>query len=155
MPESRLDLDLQVVTRFPGVPHYSQLESWVSTALQGRGETAVTIRVVDEAQSSELNKRFRGKPGPTNVLSFAADVHEAVSDPLLGDIVICAPLVSREAQEQGINLMAHWAHLTVHGVLHLLGHDHQNEEQARQMEREEVCLLARIGYPDPYQSSRS
>ncbi len=151
MPESPLNLDVQLATPHPGVPDHSQLKSWVAVALQGRGAATVTIRIVDEAESSELNKRFRGKAGPTNVLSFVADMHEVVSDPLLGDIVICAPLVEREAAEQGKKPVEHWAHLTIHGVLHLLGHDHQSQDEARQMEREEVRLLAQIGYPDPYQ----
>ncbi len=151
-PESFPRLDLQVVSLQPDVPHQGQLESWVATALEGMPDATLTIRIVDEDESSELNQRYRGKAGPTDVLSFAADLHEAVSDTLLGDIVICAPLVLHEAEDQGKKPLAHWAHLTVHGILHLLGHNHQNEDEARQMERKEALLLAQIGFPDPYQS---
>jgi probable rRNA maturation factor len=107
--------------------------------------------VVDCAESAALNLRFRSREGPTNVLSFAADVPAEVDLPLLGDIVICAPLVVEEAAAQGKNLQAHWAHLVIHGALHLLGFDHDSKADARQMESREIALLASLGFSDPYQ----
>jgi probable rRNA maturation factor len=106
---------------------------------------AVTIRVVGAAESRRLNRRFRGKDKPTNVLSFPYDVPGA-----LGDVVICAPVVNREAREQGKAPAAHWAHMVVHGVLHLLGHDHIRAADAKMMEARERAILARLSYPDPY-----
>jgi probable rRNA maturation factor len=106
--------------------------------------------LVDEPESRALNERYRGKDRPTNVLSFPAELPEELDIPLLGDIVICAPLVAEEASSQGKPVEAHWAHLVVHGVLHLLGHDHQLESEAREMEALEVELLASLGFPNPY-----
>jgi probable rRNA maturation factor len=106
--------------------------------------------VVDEAESATLNAQYRGKQGPTNVLSFGFDSPPGVDVPLLGDLVICAPVVVREALEQGKPGQAHWAHMTIHGVLHLLGYDHQTPEQAQIMEALEIAALADLGYADPY-----
>ena len=119
--------------------------------LEGRRDEAeLTIRLVDEAESQQLNREYRGKDRPTNVLSFPADLPAVVESPLLGDLVICAPVVLREAKEQGKTVEAHWAHMVVHGVLHLLGYDHQNEQEAAEMEGIEAALLKEMGYRNPY-----
>ncbi|HSJ47688.1 MAG TPA: rRNA maturation RNase YbeY [Gammaproteobacteria bacterium] len=125
---------------------------WVEAALETENHgVELVIRLVDEAESAELNEAYRGKTGPTNVLSFPFDMPPEVEETrLLGDLVICAPVVRREAAEQGKTEPAHWAHLVVHGTLHLQGYDHQSEAGAAEMEGLERQILARLGYPDPY-----
>jgi probable rRNA maturation factor len=131
-------------------PPDARLRRYVRSVLAGHSGCAeITLRVVDEAESQRLNRDYRGIDRPTNVLSFSYDPPPG-SDPLIGDLVICAPVVAREAAEQGKPLEAHWAHMVVHGTLHLLGHDHQNDEEAREMESLEVKILAELGFPDPY-----
>lgn len=147
-----IELDVQRASgSIEDIPDDSCFQRWVEAALHDRGHTILTIRVVDRAESAELNLRFRAREGPTNVLSFAAEVPAEVDFPLLGDIVICAPLVAAEAAAQGKSPQAHWAHLVIHGVLHLLGFDHGSEAQARQMESREISLMASLGFSDPYQ----
>src|SRR5512139_1835114 len=147
-----IDLDLQIATDAADLPSEAQFCLWVETALEGRRDGAeLTIRIVDDAESAELNETYRGKQGPTNVLSFPFEAPPCVELPLLGDIVICAPKVAREATEQGKPLEAHWAHLTLHGCLHLLGYDHIESEEAEAMEALETELLAALGYANPYQ----
>ena len=138
-----------------GVPAAVSFRKWAAAALAGRaGEAELAIRVVEEDEGRSLNRQYRGKDRPTNVLSFPADrpegLPEGVKLPLLGDLVICAPVVEREAREQGKPLAAHYAHLTVHGVLHLLGWDHENDRDAGRMEQREREILARLGIGDPY-----
>lgn len=145
-----IEVDVQNATGFDPVPGDGQFDRWVSAALQDRRDAELTLRLVDEPESRALNERYRGKDRPTNVLSFPAELPEELDIPLLGDIVICAPLVAEEASSQGKPVEAHWAHLVVHGVLHLLGHDHQQEAEAREMEALEVELLASLGFPNPY-----
>ena len=132
-----------------GVPAPSTLRAWAMAALEGATPGEITIRVVAEEESAALNGKFRHKPYPTNVLSFPYEA-EAPSEQVLGDLVICAPVVAREATEQNKEPHAHWAHMVVHGVLHLLGHDHIQEEEAERMEAKERQILARLGFPDPY-----
>ena len=135
----------------PGVPGEAELGRWAAAALAGRRDGAeLAIRIVDEAESARLNATYRHKQGATNVLSFPAELPAAVPLPLLGDLVICAPVVTREAREQGKAPAAHWAHLVVHGCLHLLGYDHEQEAEAEEMESLEREILAGMGYPDPY-----
>ncbi|HSM11550.1 MAG TPA: rRNA maturation RNase YbeY [Lysobacter sp.] len=141
-----------------GVPAAASFRKWAAAALAGRaGEAELAIRVVDEDEGRSLNRQYRGKDRPTNVLSFPADLPEGLPEgvtlPLLGDLVICAPVVEREAREQGKPLAAHYAHLTVHGVLHLLGWDHENDRDAERMEQREREILARLGIGDPYLAS--
>jgi probable rRNA maturation factor len=143
-------LDIQNVTAFKPLPGTEQFETWVSLALEGHPGCELTLRLVDEEESRQLNSRYRGKDQPTNVLSFPADLPAGIEPPLLGDIVICAPLVGKEAEAQNKSLQSHWAHLVIHGVLHLLGHDHQVEEEAAEMESLEVDLLASIAIANPY-----
>lgn len=148
----RLELDLQLASQAADLPAATDFELWCKTALQERKEDAeLTIRIVDEEEGRQLNHDWRGKDQATNVLSFVAEVPPGILDiPLLGDLVICAPVVVREAAEQGKSLQAHWAHLVIHGCLHLLGHDHIEEDEAEAMEALERQLLAGLGYPDPY-----
>lgn len=132
-----------------GIPAPSTLRTWALAALEGATPGEITIRVVAEEESAALNGKFRHKPYATNVLSFPYEA-EALSEPVLGDLVICAPVVAREATEQNKDPHAHWAHMVVHGVLHLLGHDHIQEDEAERMEAKERQILARLGFPDPY-----
>lgn len=128
-----------------GIPSATSLRLWAAMAL-GRRRGELTIRIVDADESHALNKQYRGKDKPTNVLSFSYD-----TPGVLGDLVICAPVVAAEAIEQAKAARAHWAHMVVHGVLHLLGHDHVVDAEAEQMEAVERKLLARLGFVDPYQ----
>jgi probable rRNA maturation factor len=132
-----------------GIPAPSTLRAWALAALEGATPGEITIRIVAETESAELNGKFRHKPYATNVLSFPYEA-EALNEPVLGDLVICAPVVAREAQEQNKDPHAHWAHMVVHGVLHLLGHDHIQEDEAERMEAKERQILGRLGFPDPY-----
>ncbi len=144
------ELQLQVVTTAP-TPDASDFQAWVGAVLQDRQDKwELTIRLVDEAESQTLNRDYRGKDAPTNVLSFPVELPAGVDLPLLGDLVICAPVVEREAADQGKSSAAHWAHLSIHGVLHLLGFDHKTVQEATVMEAEERRLLAQLGYSDPY-----
>jgi probable rRNA maturation factor len=134
-------------------PQASRLELWIDSALRqsGFGTAAeLTLRIVGESEMQDLNYRYRNTPRPTNVLAFAADLPPQLGLPLLGDIVICAPLVEREAGEQGKTMQAHWAHLVVHGTLHLLGHDHVDDTEALLMEQLETAILRNLGFADPY-----
>jgi len=145
-----IDLDLQVAGEWPGLPSESAIRRWVAAALSDQGDVELTVRVVGREESRALNRDYRGKDRETNVLSFPADLPDGVDVPLLGDIVICAPLVADEAVAQGKSPDVHWAHLTVHGVLHLIGYDHETIEEAEEMESLEVALLGSLGIADPY-----
>ena len=134
-----------------GVPSPAEIVRWAGAALAGRSEDArMTVRVVGEAEGAALNARYRRRAGATNVLAFAFDAPELPSLRILGDVVVCAPVAAREAREQSKRLDAHWAHLVVHGTLHLLGYDHDGPGPAREMEAVEREILGRLGYPDPY-----
>lgn len=147
----KLALELQNVSDLV-VPAATRIRRWAKAVLDGRRERAeLSIRIVGEAEGAELNRRYRHKSGATNVLSFPCDTAAGVEPDILGDLVICAPVVEREAHEQEKNGEAHWAHMVVHGTLHLLGHDHVKQEEAERMEALETEILARLGYPDPYQ----
>ncbi|KAB0548362.1 rRNA maturation RNase YbeY [Pseudomonas argentinensis] len=147
-----IELDLQVASDAGRLPAEADFQAWCALALRQRSaDSELTIRLVDEAEGRELNRTWRGKDYATNVLSFPADVPDELLDiPLLGDLVICVPVVEREAVEQGKTLDAHWAHLVIHGCLHLLGYDHIDDEEAEEMESLERILLAELGHPDPY-----
>ena len=148
-----LELDLQIACEAPALPEAEQLRSWAAAALAGRRQTAeLTIRVVDETEGADLNLRFRGRPGPTNVLSFPFDPPPGLPpQDYIGDLILCAPVVVREAAEQGKPEQAHWAHLVIHGVLHLMGYDHHTETEAEAMEAIETSLLGGLGFPSPYE----
>jgi len=154
---ARTPFDISIHYAIPraGVPAAVSFRRWATAALSGRIAAAhLTIRLVDETEGRILNRDYRGKDYPTNVLSFPAErppgLPENVPFPLLGDLVICAPVVAREAHEQGKSLAAHYAHLNIHGVLHLLGFDHEHDAQAEAMEQCEREILTGLGLPDPY-----
>lgn len=135
------------------IPSPSQLELWANTVLtyEGLSDQEVTIRFTDEAESQSLNHEYRGKDKPTNVLSFPFEAPPGIKIDLLGDLVICAPVISREAKEQNKAVADHYAHMTVHGLLHLMGYDHIEDAEAEEMESKEIEILAQLGIDDPYQ----
>lgn len=135
------------------IPTPRSVRRWVRAALDdGHADAMVCVRIVDEAEMRELNARYRGRDHATNVLSFPAELPPGVDLPLLGDIVVCAPVVAHEAAEQGKPARAHWAHMLVHATLHLLGHDHEQASEAERMEALETRILARLKFPDPYRT---
>lgn len=147
-----IDLDLQIATEAPDLPAEADIRHWVAAAVGDAMEEAqLTVRITDEAEIRELNATYRGKDYATNVLSFPFEAPPGVDLPLLGDIVICAAVVAREAAEQEKPLQAHWAHMVIHGTLHLLGYDHIEEADAEEMEGLEIGLLADLGYANPYE----
>ena len=148
MSDPKLDLNLQFAVKKSKRPRRSSFRRWAKAALMLDAEVA--LRVVDEAEGRTLNRDFRGKDYATNVLTFAYGLSEA-NGRLSGDIVICAPVVARDAAEQGISLDAHFAHLTIHGMLHLQGYDHETDTEAVIMESIETFIMRRLGYPDPYE----
>jgi probable rRNA maturation factor len=167
-------IEIQYAVRRTGVPHARTLRAWahdacheaewrsVSSRQRSASGTTVTIRIVGAAESRRLNRTWRGKDKPTNVLSFPSDAPTreqrgrarssltSAHSLFLGDVAICAPVVAREAREQGKSLHSHWAHMVVHGVLHLLGYDHENDRDAHRMESTEIRILQQFGYSDPY-----
>ena len=145
-------LDLQLACEnAEGMPQAADFQRWLDAAiLPFQEEAEVTVRLVDEAESQELNHTYRGKDKPTNVLSFPFECPPGIELPLLGDLVICRQVVEHEAQEQGKPLMAHWAHMVVHGSLHLLGYDHIDDEEAEEMEALERDIMQEMGLADPY-----
>jgi probable rRNA maturation factor len=147
-----LGVTVQYATRRPWTPAAVSLGRWARSAAGEGDGRELGIRIVGAAESRRLNHRYRGKDRPTNVLSFIAGVPGPAGRALLGDLVICAPVVAREAREQSKPLRAHWAHMVVHGTLHLLGHDHERPRAAARMERREVEILAGLGFPDPYEA---
>ncbi len=148
-------IDIQIATEVENLPTVAQFQLWVDTTLvhaqfKSAYEPELTVRIVDESEGRELNKTWRQKDYATNVLSFPFDAPPEIPIELLGDIIICANVVANEAVEQQKTLESHWAHLTVHGVLHLLGYDHVTVDDAPQMENLEVHILRQLGYPNPY-----
>jgi probable rRNA maturation factor len=156
----RLRIDIQYATSRKGVPHARSLRNWSTQALLYSGyslqptDYCLTLRIVGNAESRTLNRRWRGKDKPTNVLSFPSNLtnHDprVTSHVPLGDLVLCAPVIAREAREQRKSPAAHWAHMVTHGVLHLLGYDHVKNRDAIRMEAREVEILSHFGYQDPY-----
>lgn len=155
-----LQVDLQIAADKPDVPDGADWEAWVGAALSAAGRAAsgvLTVRLVTEDESAALNSEYRDKPGPTNVLAFSGPgevmshaAAGAMVETELGDLVICLPVACREADEQGKLTIAHLAHLVVHGTLHLLGYDHQQEVDAERMEYLEIRVLGGLGFADPY-----
>ena len=146
-----LDVSISYGVPRAGVPSVASFRRWVGAALNGRIRQAdLAIRLVDDKEGRALNRHYRGKDYATNVLSFPAELPEGVKLPLLGDLVICVPVVEREAREQGKRLNDHYAHLTIHGALHLLGWDHEDEREAECMEQLEREILASLNIADPY-----
>ena len=147
----RLHLTVQRASRVRGLPSHASIAAWAHAALAGAGpgSAEITARLVDGAESARLNARYRGKRGATNVLSFGYGPPPG-RDGLCGDLVICAPVVRREAAAQDKALRAHWAHMVVHGIMHLRGFDHVHEDDARIMEALEIRAVKRLGFPNPY-----
>ena len=146
------EVDVQVACNEDDLPGRPELRAWACAALDKRREDAeLTIRIVDEAEIERLNNNYRNTEGATNVLSFPFDSPPGVDLPLLGDIVICAPVVRREANEQSKSVTSHWAHMVVHGALHLLGFDHEQAVEAQEMEAMEARILADFGFDNPYE----
>ncbi len=151
-----VSVDVQVADSSADVPGAEHFEAWLAAVLERRRRGAeLSVRIVDERESADLNERYRGKRGATNVLAFPADLPDEIGVPFLGDLVICRSVVEREAAEQGKTPEAHWAHMVVHGTLHLLGYDHGSDDEAAEMEALEVQILRRLGYADPYEASGS
>ena len=144
-------LDIQIAIDSNTLPTQAQFETWVRLALGNTmPEAELTIRLVNKHESQSLNHTYRGKDKPTNVLSFPFESPPEVELPLLGDLVICVPVVESEAYEQNKSLEAHWAHMVVHGCLHLLGYDHIVDSEAEEMESLETQLIESLGFPNPY-----
>lgn len=143
-------IDIQRALDDPSVPGDEELTCFAAAALAGTEAAELTLRIVDEAEGRVLNRDYRDKDYATNVLSFPAGLPEDLDIPLLGDVVLCAPVIEREARSQGKPLPHHWAHLVIHGVLHLRGFDHTSGKDAERMEMEEIRLLATLNIPDPY-----
>ena len=141
---AKLTLSVQYASNAPDLPERSEVRRWVRAAVDGAA--VVTVRFVDAIEGRALNAEFRGKDYATNVLTFVYDDESA----RVGDVVLCAPVVSREAEAQGKALAAHFAHLVVHGILHLFGYDHERAADAKVMEARETEILSGLGYPDPY-----
>lgn len=165
-------VEVQDASGEPFVPEEDAIRFWISKGLQTQGiewlrgpvlATSVlkdrgvqlTVRLVGKEESAILNERYRHRKGPTNVLSFPYDQQTLLDPPLLGDMVICAPLVTSEAQAQNKELIAHWAHLVIHGFLHLMGYDHETDSDADMMEDMERCILQQLDLPDPYHCQNS
>ncbi len=148
------DISVQRAVVKKKLPNNTQFKQWASAALDTRIPAAeLTIRIVDKNEITELNSTYRKKNKPTNVLSFPFDMPEELHEetPLLGDIIICAEVIEEEALAQQKTVESHWAHMVVHGTLHLLGFDHEDNEEAEQMEAEEIKILASLGFSNPYQ----
>lgn len=145
-------IDIDIKSTSHKIPSPEKIERWICAALHSDelNQAEVSVYIVDEEEAKSLNFQYRGKDKPTNVLSFPADIPDEVGVPLLGDLVVCAPVVEREAAEQGKSLEAHWAHMLVHGTLHLLDYDHIEEDEAEVMEALETRLLTQLNFPAPY-----
>ncbi|WP_435627352.1 rRNA maturation RNase YbeY [Candidatus Ferrigenium straubiae] len=154
MMPPKLSLVMQYASAAQHLPTRVQLRRWIKAAL--RRDASMTLRIVDEAEGRELNKNYRGKDYATNVLTFVYDDTATLSgdaDLICGDVVICAPVVEREAREQGKELLAHYAHLAIHAALHLQGYDHESDTEAAGMEALETGLMLELRFPDPYQDT--
>ncbi|WP_445946334.1 rRNA maturation RNase YbeY [Shewanella sp.] len=149
-----LNLDLQIAVENNQLPSQADFDTWVRTALGNTLDTAeLTIRLVEIAESQALNLGYRGKDKPTNVLSFPFEAPPGMELPLLGDLVICVAVVEQEALEQNKPLQAHWAHMVIHGCLHLLGYDHIIDQEADEMESLETQLIEGLGFSNPYKEA--
>ncbi len=154
MNPSPTTIDIQYATECEA-PAREQFELWINSALSILHEAVseLTVRIVDRSEMTELNQQFRQKNGATNVLSFPYSSPLPGDNGLMGDIIICQPVAVAEAEEQGKPLQAHWAHLTLHGLLHILGYDHQTDEEAETMESKEIEIMAQFSFDNPYQEN--
>ena len=149
-----VELDLQYAEKSEEPPSRGEFQQWVNLSVIEDKPAHVSIRIVDKTESQSLNKQYRSKNKPTNVLSFSMELPDDLIDEMdvfmLGDLVICAPVVEKEAREQGKEVKSHWAHMVIHGMLHLQGYDHISEADAEEMEGLEIKLLQQIGINNPY-----
>ncbi len=145
-----LTVDIQLATDNSELPADDSLQTWAQAAWLDDQDSEVTIRIVDLEESASLNAQYRNKTGPTNVLSFPFEAPAGITVPLAGDLIICAPVVEQEAREQRKTPTEHWAHMVVHGMLHLQGYDHIEDDDAEAMEALEIRLLAQLGFCNPY-----
>ena len=145
-----LKLELQLACSSQEIPDAAIFQNWLDVCFADAADATVLVRIVDENESAALNQQFREKAGPTNVLSFSFETPPEISDDHLGDLVICAPVIAAEAKEQGKREADHWAHMLVHGVLHLQGYDHLLETEAKEMEALEIHLLSGLDITNPY-----
>ncbi len=145
-----LNVETQCVAKDVSAPSQQDFQHWLDACFPDVDDLTLLIRIVESTESQQLNRDYRGKDKSTNVLSFPFELPEGVPNEHLGDLVICAEVVNREAQEQGKSMTAHWAHMVIHGVLHLMGHDHIAQAEAVEMEAIEVRLLNKLGVSDPY-----
>ena len=146
-----IKLEVQIAASSDDIPSEDDFQRWADP-IEVNSAQEVALRIVDESEMTQLNEQYRKKSGPTNVLSFPADLPEGVDVPFLGDIIICAPVVVKEATEQGKLLDSHWAHMTVHGILHLQGYDHIDKADAEKMESLEIKIMQQLGFANPYDS---
>ena len=145
------DIEIQRVLESEGQPGQHHIQLWVNAALADvEQDTEIVVRIVDELESAELNQQYRHKPGPTNILSFPVEVPEGIELNLLGDLVICAPVLNKEAFELGMLSAHQWVHIIIHGVLHLLGYDHIHDDDAELMESKEIAILQQLHINNPY-----
>jgi len=150
-----IKIDLQITVKDKSIPDKKDFIKWLNCAAKiippPKHKNEICIRIIDEKESANLNKTYRHKPSATNILSFVYQAEPAEKDDeLLGDLAICAPIIAREAQQQNKELLTHWAHIVIHGYLHLLSYEHQNDQEATKMEQLEVEILQKLGYPNPY-----
>ncbi|TLY48015.1 MAG: rRNA maturation RNase YbeY [Gammaproteobacteria bacterium] len=148
--EKRIKITLQTIASNTYIPSRYFLQRWVNKALSKQISNQVNIRLISKKESTELNSRYRHKKGPTNILSFPFEPPPGISSAFLGDLVVCAALVNQQAKQQGKTRLEHWAHLIIHGCLHLIGYDHIHEKDANKMEALEIQLLKELGYENPY-----
>ncbi|MDH5368459.1 MAG: rRNA maturation RNase YbeY [Gammaproteobacteria bacterium] len=147
-----MEVNLDIQREVDALPKDEDLLKWLTETLEFEkyGDAEITIRFVDEKESAELNEKYRHKTGSTNILSFPFEAPAEVELNLLGDLIICSDVVKKEASEQKKEELAHWAHMVVHGTLHLLGYDHLTDDEAANMEEKEIKILSQLGYSDPY-----
>ena len=141
-------IEIQMASTSKKLPSEAQFQTWVDMVLKDNNE--LVIRIVDQSESAELNQRYRHKRGATNILSFPFETPEMISSALLGDLVICAPIIEQQAKQQQKLLFHHWAHIVIHGVLHLCGYDHISDTEAQIMESKEITLLEKLSIRNPY-----
>ena len=152
---SKQTVDIQEAFTAPEIPDPALLRAWAQAAWLQEQPSEVTIRIVGTDESRTLNHQYRGKDKPTNVLSFPFEAPPGITMPLAGDLVICAPVVEKEAEDQHKEPVAHWAHMVVHGMLHLQGYDHIEDQDAEVMEALEIRLLAQLGFANPYEAEET
>jgi len=146
------NLDIQLVSQLASIPSKEKFQAWIDAVLQSAEEDSeIVIRVIDEPEMIQFNEQYRHKSGSTNILSFPFDAPEGVGSDLLGDLLVCAPVVEREAMQQNKQIEHHWAHMIVHGTLHLLGYDHADDKDAEEMEASEIKILKTIKINNPYE----